>query len=130
MEPVSPSLSGRTAPYRPTRSQDVDLDLVSNSGSKNEIATRISPPQVQQSWVAQRKSAPTARLAANHNVDPALSSSAGSSERAQTVNVDTSVRRKSIRNVVRKMFGRRVKQNDVPRQNPSRHGYHKSVSLK
>ncbi|GAB7340133.1 hypothetical protein MBLNU457_6618t1 [Dothideomycetes sp. NU457] len=126
MDPVSPSLSGRSAPFRPRRSRDIDLDLVSNLDTKNEIATRIAAPHTQQSRIITWRPASAARPSNSHNAHHALSDPPASSQSAQAIGADSSVRRKSIRNVVRKMFGRRVKQDHLPRQPLVRHGYHKS----
>lgn len=126
MHPASPSFSGRTTPFRPRRSRDIDLDLVLNPDIKNEIATRIDPPHTQRfpHW----QSAPTARFAGPRSAHHVTLDAAGSSNSVQAVGADPSVRRKSMRNVVRKMFGRKIKQDQVPQQRPTRHVYHKSVS--
>lgn len=126
--------TGRAPPPRPVRADEVDHDLVLRPRPSNEITTSIVATSHGPARIRKKQSSTNMRAASDMvnrqghkqgnwgSARPARDSMAGTRSGGESKQ-----RKGSLRDVVRRIFGRRYKETETKQPSPSRHAYHKSV---
>lgn len=129
MDEYSPDNHPNAPPLRPIRTEEQD-HAIEPEPSRRNVTTRISANGAQQERF--RKGLSAAHVQPSNRSTSSQTSSVATKSPATAPPALTrpqqSARRGSLRNVVRRIFGRKPRQQeDSPRPPSSRHGHHKSV---
>jgi len=133
MDEYSPGHQGSVPPLRPVRTEEQD-HVIEPEPARRNVTTRISANGAHQERNRRRSSA--AHLQPSDRSTSSQTPSAATKSRPYSATTPSVLKRPqqgarsgSLRNVVRRIFGRRPRQQeDLPRPvTSSRHGHHKSV---